>query len=409
MEINLQRHRGKIKHLVSGRDMTLSILINIMHKTLAIKKLLREPEGSVALRSALNTKAVCNIFYDPSTRTRVSNSVAASKILGAFTYDVLGVKIDGEYQLAYSSLYSKGASFLDEMVTYASYFNLLNIRAPRVGMPEEVAKKLDSIGSNVSVINAGDGAMGEGEHPSQSADDVYTLIGGLELDIAKDWSKLPDYTISFINDCRCRVVRSGALLMGKQLNMKLQFISHPDMQPSRELLDELESAGVRFSLHQTLQPADVAYIVRVPEDWLGKEKFEEILKNGWCHSITRSVADKYGYRGVMHPFPRSEVGNELPSYESAGDESLDFTDRDWYHKQILNGPPVRAAIMLALLEPNLDVMRLKHQLLNASFSGQCGHCGRLYNSISGWGDLRVERYGYLPLLPFCPTCEKERT
>lgn len=409
-ETSPDRVLGRIKHLLSSRDITLNLLINIMHKTLAIKKLLKEPRGTDALRRALSDKAVCNIFYQVSSRTHVSSSVAAAKLLGAYVFEIVGSKIDGEYQLAYSSLYEKGASLLDELaLTYGSYFDLLNIRAPRVGMVEEVARKLDDIGYNVSVINAGTGEKGEGEHPTQAVDDVYTFFGGFEIDIARDWQKLPDYSIAFINDGRARVVRSNALLMGKLLRMELKFISHPDLEPPRDLLDELERDGVKFSIHHELQPASAAYVLRVPEDWIGKEKTEEIRKSGMHFSLTRFVADKFGYQGVMHPFPRSEKGNELPSYEAVGDESLD-TDlyRAWYKKQILNGPPVRAAVMLTLLDPTLDILTLKQQTLDASFTGQCGHCGRLYSSVAGWGALKVERYRRLPLLPLCRWCLEEK-
>lgn len=409
--VNLDRVFGRIKHFLSSRDLTLSILIKILNKAVLIKKIMREPGGEMRLLGALRGKKICNVFYQVSTRTIVSSGVAGAG-LGAYVRDIVGTKVNGEYQLIYSSLYEKGASFIDEMMTLAKYFDLLNMRTPRVGMPLKVAEKIDKLGFNVSVVNSGDGPEKDqdlvGEHPTQALIDIYTFLGGFNLNIERDWQKLPDYSIAFINDNRfSRVVMSDVLLFGKVLGMEIKFIYPQGLGPREELLRELSDAGVKFSLHNELQRASAAYVVRIPEEWLGREKYLQYIKSGSYFSLTRDVADKYGYLGVMHPFPRSVEGNELPSYEVVGEHSLDGDSRNWYEKQELNGVPIRMATYLTLITPDLDLNKLKIDELNASFIGQCYHCGRLQSSIGGWGDLKAERYRELPLLPFCPICAKK--
>ncbi|OGF62797.1 hypothetical protein A2662_02715 [Candidatus Giovannonibacteria bacterium RIFCSPHIGHO2_01_FULL_45_33] len=406
METNPDRALGKLNHFLSVRDFSVSSLINLMRKTLEIKNFIRKPKGPELLLRACAGKQMVNVFFQDSTRTRSSSSSAAAS-LGMFVENILGTKVDGEYKLAYTSLYSKGAAFLDEMMTYAAYFDLINIRAHKVGMAEEIAREIDRRGYNGHVINSADGEKGEGEHPTQAATNIYTFFGGFGIDIEKDWKRLPQYSVAFINDCRNRVVRSDSLLMGKALGMELKYCCVPGLEPDELLQNELKSAGVRFSIHYNLQPASVASISRIPEDWLGKERTEEILRSGQSCSITRRTADEFGYAGVMHAFPRFERGNELPSRNTAGDLSLDDDDRAWYWKQIRNGKFVRMAVILMLLNPSLELESLRLQELNASFIGQCYHCGRLQNSVSGWGDLKAERYKELPLLPFCPKCQKK--
>ena len=410
MAINSENYFGKIKHMVSSRDLTLSILIQILNKAVLIKKIMKEPGGNIRLLQALRGKKICNVFYQPSTRTIVSSGLAGAG-LGAYVRDIIGTKVDGEYQLIYSSLYAKGAAFLDEMMTLAKYFDLLNMRTPRVGMPLQVAEKIDKLGLDVSVINSGDGPEQikdlVGEHPTQALIDIYTFLGGFNLNIERDWQKLPAYSIAFINDCRfSRSVMSDALLMGKLLRMELKFVFPEGLGPRENLLRELTEAKVRFSLHNELQPASAAYVVRIPEDWIGREKYLEFVRSRNSFSITRDIADKYGYEGVMHPFPRSEEGNELPSYETAGENSLDSDHKAWYTKQEQNGVPMRMAADLTLIAPNLDLNKLKLNELNASFNAQCNNCGRLCSMMAGWGSLKSERYRELPLLPFCPECLK---
>ncbi|MDO8664261.1 MAG: hypothetical protein Q7K44_01790 [Candidatus Liptonbacteria bacterium] len=409
MEINPDRALGRLKHFLSVRDLSMSSLISLMRKTLEIKNFIRKPKGRELLLRACAGKQMTNIFFQDSTRTRSSSSSAAAG-LGMFVENILGTKVEGtndEYRLAYTSLYSKGAAFLDEMMTYDAYFDLINIRAHKVGMAEEIAREIDRRGYDGHVVNSGDGSKGEGEHPTQALADIYTFFGEFGIDIEKDWARLPKYSVAFINDCRNRVVRSDSLLMGKELGMELKYCCVPGLEPDELLQHELRSAGVRFSIHYNLQPANVASISRIPEDWLGKERTEEILRSEQSFSMTRRTADEFGYAGVMHAFPRFERGRELPSRKAVGELSLDDDKRAWYWKQIRNGKFVRMAVILFLLNPSLELESLRMQELNASFIGQCHHCGRLQSSISGWGELKSERYKELPLLPFCPICEKK--
>ncbi|MDO8523543.1 MAG: hypothetical protein Q7S12_04700 [bacterium] len=404
-ELNPDKWLGRLKHFLSARDLSMSSLINLMKKTLEIKNFIRKPKGPELLLLACKGKQMVNIFFQDSTRTRSSSSSAAAS-LGMFVDNIFGSMVDGEYRLAYTSLYSKGAAFLDEMMTYDAYFDLINIRAHKVGMAEEIAREIDRRGYDGHVINSADGEKGEGEHPTQALANVYTFFGGFGIDIEKDWARLPKYSVAFINDCRNRVVRSDSLLMGKALGMELKYCCVPGLEPDELLQNELRSAGVRFSIHYKLQPANVASISRIPEDWLGKERTEEILKSGQNFSVTRRTADEFGYAGVMHAFPRFELGNELPSRQAVGELSLDDDNRAWYWKQIRNGKFVRMAVILSLLNPTLELENLKLQELDGSYNCQCGHCGRLFSPIAGWGSLKAERYRQLPLLPFCDRCAK---
>jgi len=397
----------RLKHLLSSKDLTLSYLIALDRKTDAVEELLKTREGAELLTEALRGYRVCNIFIQPSTRTRASSSVSASA-LGAYVFNEVGTKEDGEWQLTLSSAV-KGASFLDEMRTLACYFQLLILRTPKVGMPALAARAFDRASLNVSVINAGDGE-GDGEHPTQTLIDIRTILKGLNLKIERDWSRLKNYSVAFINDGRfSRVVRSAAPLLGKVFGMEIKFVVPPGLEPDLLLIQELKNSGVRFSVHHEFQQADIAYVTRIPKEF-SRDDFE---KYKGYYSVTRQIADIYGFKGVLHPWPRSEEGNELPAYEETKPEtekiSLDCDERGWYFKQMENGVPVRAAVILSLLDPALDLKALRDRKLRRGYIGQCigkkGTCLRLEHPDLGWSEK-----GYpeaLPHLPkiFCPECQ----
>lgn len=404
MELNPDRALGKLKHLLSSRDYTLGILIDLIKRSRHIKALQKSKEGKVLLLEALKGCSCGSIFIQPSTRTRVSNSIAISG-LGAYVFNEVGTKEDGEWQLTLSSAV-KGPSFADEMLTLACYFQLLVLRTPHVGMPEIAAQTIDLHDLNVSVINAGDGENTGGEHPTQSFADLDTILEGLGLDIEKDWRKLPSYSVAFVNDCRTRVIKSAALLLGKRLGMELKFICPPELQPPVNLLEELKDSGVKFSIHTQFQKADIVYVVRIPKEF----DADTFAKYKNYYSVTQQVADKYGYQGVLHPWPRSEEGNELPALELDRPEtwkiSLDKDRRGWYIRQMQNGVPTRMALALFLLDPTLDLKKLEETRLRRGYSAQCLECMRIEHPDLGWSEKPYKRLRHLPLT-YCGPCSSK--
>jgi aspartate carbamoyltransferase catalytic subunit len=304
------------RNIISIDDLTKDEILEILDNA---KKLdLMEDEKK---SEYLKNKIVSTMFFEASTRTKLSFESAAQK---------LGAQILPFDSIA-SSL-SKGESFLDTVRMLESYADILVIRHPNDG-----AARLATEVSNKPVLNAGDGAN---QHPSQTLLDLYT--------IKEEKATLENLTIAFVGDLKYgRTVHSLTKAIIHFNPKKIYFVSPELLKLPNDLLDELDSNNINYDIlddyRECLHEVDVFYMTRIQ-----KERFPDIEDYEKLRGIY--VINKENIEGktkedmiIMHPLPRvDEISTDL-----------DNTKHALYFKQAKNGIPVRQAMMLRVL--NMEV------------------------------------------------------
>jgi len=272
-------------------------------KALANKEKLSHMQGLV----------LATLFFEPSTRTRLSFETAMLRLGGS----VITVA-DPQ-----SSSVAKGETLADTIKTVEAYADVIVLRHPRIGAAHEAAAVTER-----PVINAGDGA---GEHPTQALLDLYT--------IKKELGRIQDITVAMVGDLKYgRTVHSLAKVLSLFKGIKLLLVSPEALQIPQELREHLKQRNVEFEeitdLLTALKQADVVYMTRIQ-----KERFEDItqyerLKG--VYKITLSLLTK-SHRDlvIMHPLPRvDEIDPEVDTYPGAA-----------YFRQVKNGVPIRMALL----------------------------------------------------------------
>ncbi|AGF47496.1 aspartate carbamoyltransferase [Candidatus Kinetoplastidibacterium crithidiae] len=280
------------------------------------KKISRVLEGAV----------LGNLFFEASTRTRVSFGTAFCR-LGGSVCDTTG--------FTFSSM-AKGESIYDTSRVIAGYVDIMVVRHPDRGSVSEFARA-----SNIPIINGGDGP---GEHPSQALLDLYTI----KNEFSRLNKSLDGAHISLIGDLKYgRTVHSLIKLLSLYKNLKISLVSPIGLEMPESIINYASRNGnivsVESSVKKGLSGADVVYATRVQ-----KERFESEFEfryesdfhinsekiNAFCNKDTI----------IMHPLPRdSNVGsNDLST-------DLNNDDRLAIFRQSDNGIPVRMAIFAILL------------------------------------------------------------
>lgn len=267
--------------------------------------LLRNMEGQV----------LATLFYEPSTRTRLSFETAMHR-LGGRVITVADPK---------TSSAAKGESLPDSIRTVEGYADIIVIRHPRKGAAQEAADA-----ATIPIINAGDGT---GQHPTQALLDVYT--------IRREKGTLEGLTVALAGDLKNgRTVHSLVYLLAR-FGTRLILVSPPELAMPAAIVTELRAGGTEVSetadLAGAMRDCDVVYVTRIQ-----KERFEDPaeydrLKGSYVIDMAAVRQSKAGIT-IMHPLPRiNEIAVEVDGYEGAA-----------YFRQAANGVPVRMAL-LALL------------------------------------------------------------
>ena len=257
-------------------------------------------------------KVLATLFFEPSTRTRLSFEAAMLR-LGGQVITVADPK---------TSSASKGESLADMARTVEGYADLIVIRHPQVGSAQEVA---DTVA--VPVINAGDGA---GQHPTQALLDVYT--------IQKEIGTLNDLTATLAGDLKFgRTVHSLTYLLAR-LGFRLFLVSPDSLRMPAEVVNDLRKMTAKVveepNLTKAMQQSDVVYMTRIQRERFSDPAEYEQVK-GTC-VIDMDVVDeaKPGIT-IMHPLPRvDEITTSVDSYPGAA-----------YFRQAANGVFVRMALL----------------------------------------------------------------
>lgn len=301
-----------MKHILSANQFTKEEIEKILERAIVMEKECKEEK----VKKLLLDKIVACIFFEPSTRTRLSFETAALR-LGAQV-------ISAENAAANSSSY-KGESIEDMTRMIQSYADIFIMRHPKEGMAIRAAKV-----AKKPVINSGDGGN---EHPTQALLDLYT--------IKKHLGCLDNLNVAFGFDPKhSRTIRSLALLLTLFKNNHFTFICPPALNPAPELLEELKKQGASCQLAEDLsrfKEFDIFYVNRLQE-----ERFED--KNEYEKYRKLLIIKKDLVEGtktlIMDPLPRiDEIETQVDDLPNA-----------IYFDQAQNGLYVRMALLLYVLE-----------------------------------------------------------
>ena len=306
------------RHLIDPIDFTLEELDKVLD--LASKMIdKREAYGSICKGRILGT-----LFYEPSTRTRLSFESAMLRMGGT----VLG------FSDASTSSVSKGESIADTIRVLDAYADIVVMRHPKEGAP-----KLASQYSRVPVINGGDGGH---QHPTQTLTDLLT--------IKKLKGTLEKLTVAFCGDLKFgRTVHSLVSTLSRYPNTKFVFISPTELKFPQHLKEELiERYNIEVqeteSLEKVMDQIDILYMTRIQKERFFNEADYMRLKDSYILTRSKLKSAKPDML-VMHPLPRV---NEI-SYD------VDEDQRAAYFKQAEFGIYARMALMALLLGVNTDV------------------------------------------------------
>lgn len=268
-------------------------------------------------------KKLATLFFEPSTRTRLSFEAAMME---------LGGKVLG-FSEAQSSSASKGETVADTTRVVSCYADIIAMRHPKEGAP-----LVASMYSSVPVINAGDGGH---NHPTQTLTDLLT--------IKRKKGKLSDFTIGFCGDLKFgRTVHSLIQALSRYTGIKIVLISPDELKlPSYIKKDVLEKNNIEYvqttSMEDVLPELDVLYMTRVQKERFLSE--EEYIRLRDSYILTKSkLKNAKEDLTILHPLPRV---NEIST-------DVDSDSRACYFEQVLNGKFARMALILKLLEITVD-------------------------------------------------------
>ena len=263
-------------------------------------------------------KKLATLFFEPSTRTRLSFEAAMYELGG----NVLG------FSEAQSSSSSKGESVSDTVKVVGFYADIIAMRHPKEGAPYVASMK-----AGVPVINAGDGGH---NHPTQTLTDLLTIW--------REHGRLNDLTIGLCGDLKFgRTVHSLIAAMSRYTGIKFVLISPDELRlPGYIRKDVMEKNGVPYEetadLMEALPSLDVLYMTRVQKERFFNEADYIRLKDSYILTPEKMQAAK-AEMCVMHPLPRV---NEIAV-------AVDDDPRAAYFRQALNGKYVRMALIMKLL------------------------------------------------------------
>lgn len=304
----------RLKSIISIKDFEREDVEYILDEAEKLENIAQSKEVSDELKG----KILGLMFFEPSTRTRMSFETAIKRLGG----DGIGFENSG------SSSVSKGESIADTAKMFEGYCDALVIRHELEGVSKFISDIVD-----VPVINAGDGA---GQHPTQTLLDLYT--------IKKEIGKIDDLKIALIGDLKYgRTVHSLSNALGLFKNIKIYLVSPPELRMPQEILIDLNKTNVEYvisdNIEDVIDDIDVLYVTRIQKErFIDVEDYEKI-KGAY-------VINKRMLKGknliVMHPLPRID---EI-------DTDVDDTKYNKYFTQAANAVPVRMAILKTLIENN---------------------------------------------------------
>jgi aspartate carbamoyltransferase catalytic subunit len=303
---------SRLKHVIESQQFSRSMLDELFALTEEIKS---EPHR---FSGRLNGSVMAALFYEPSTRTRLSFEAAMLRLGGS----TMGTDNAREF-----SSTAKGETLEDTIRIVSGYADVIVLRHNEEG----AAKRAAGV-SSVPIINAGDGP---GQHPTQALLDLYT--------IRQELSRVDGIRIAMVGDlANGRTVRSLTYLLSKFKDIKIWFVAPPQVAMREDLKEHLTEHNIPWveteDLDAVLPEVDVVYQTRIQ-----KERFADpaayLALKGIYRIDNRSLGLMRKYSIVMHPLPRvDEIAPEVDSDPRAA-----------YFRQAHNGLHIRMALLNLLL------------------------------------------------------------
>ena len=263
-------------------------------------------------------KKLATLFFEPSTRTRLSFEAAMLELGGS----VLG------FSAANNSSAAKGESVSDTVRTVGCYADIIAMRHPKEGAP-----MIASMRSPVPIINAGDGGH---NHPTQTLADLLT--------IQREKGRFDHLTVGLCGDLKFgRTVHSLIHALKRYEGVHFVMISPDELKVPEYIIQELEKEGIPYtettSLEDAMPSLDILYMTRVQQERFFNEADYVRLKDSYILNMDKLATAKSDLC-IMHPLPRV---NEISV-------AVDDDPRACYFKQVMNGKYIRMALILKLLE-----------------------------------------------------------
>lgn len=305
-----------MKHLIDPTDLSVDEIEGILNLALDIIK------DKSKYSEACKGKKLATLFFEPSTRTRLSFEAAMMELGG----NVLG------FSSADSSSATKGESVGDTIRVVGCYADIIAMRHPKEGAP-----MLGSMVSPVPIINAGDGGH---NHPTQTLTDLLT--------IKREKGELKNFTIGLCGDLKFgRTVHSLIKALSRYEGIKFILISPKELKvPDYIITEVFEKNNIDYkevtTMEEVMPELDIIYMTRVQKERFFNEADYVRLKDTYILDKSKLKNAKETLT-IMHPLPRvNEISTEI-----------DDDPRAAYFRQALNGKYVRMALMLTLLGVNV--------------------------------------------------------
>ncbi|OYT55183.1 MAG: aspartate carbamoyltransferase [Candidatus Altiarchaeales archaeon ex4484_2] len=299
------KHWNK-KHIISIRDFSRDEIDFVLKKS----ALMEDKLSSSKPVKLMKGRILANLFFEPSTRTRMSFETAMKR---------LGGKTVG-FSVAETTSEAKGETITDTVRVVEGYADVIVLRHPAEG-----AARVASENIKIPLINGGDGAN---QHPTQTLLDLYT--------IQKEYKKIDGLSIAMVGDLKYgRTVHSLANAL-ESYNVKLTFISPRELKMPKRMVNRLRDKNieVKETTKLNIGNADVIYATRIQrERFPDLQEFERVKE---AYVLDEIILNKLKDDAIiMHPLPRvSEISPEI-----------DETRHARYFQQSRNGVPVRMALL----------------------------------------------------------------
>ncbi len=302
----------KGKDILHGNQFTKKDIDAILRTASSFEKELKKKDQVNLLKG----KILATLFYEPSTRTRLSFEAAMQRLGG-------GVVSMGSVE---SSSVAKGESLSDTVRTVAQYADIIVIRHPKVGSAREAA---DAV--SIPVVNAGDGA---GQHPTQALLDIYT--------IKKELGSLNHLKISLVGDLKNGRTVHALVEILSLLGATLYFVSPDALKMPEEITSQLRQKGIEVNETTDMmlagQKSDLIYMTRIQKERFAnlteyeKVKGSLIIDEDFLREVHKKIV-------ILHPLPRvDEISPAVDDYQGAA-----------YFRQVRNGVYVRMALLAMVL------------------------------------------------------------
>lgn len=297
------------RSIVSIKDLGKEELLELLHTAELFEK---NPN-----RKILDGKVIATLFFEPSTRTRLSFETAVNR---------LGGRVIGFSDPAATST-SKGETLKDTIKMVSNYADLIVMRHYLEGAAQYASEVTD-----VPVINAGDGAH---QHPSQTMLDLYSIY--------KTQGRLDDITLTMVGDLKYGRTVHSLLEALSHFRVKFNFVACQELKMPSEFIMFCDSHGIEYKEHTDFSPevinsTDILYMTRVQRERFADLEEYERVKDLYSLNLEMLADSKPGLR-VLHPLPRV---NEI-------NQDVDDSPKAYYFEQAKNGLYARQAMICKCL------------------------------------------------------------